>query len=100
MGYADVLRTGRGIAPAFKAGDNVRVASQDKVDAALTAGEWHDVRLLNTLNGYELWIDGDLVSSAISHGDLDRWWRRPESTLRLGGFDGVLDYVRIIAVRN
>ena len=90
MGYADVLRTGRGIAPAFKAGDNVRVASQDKVDAALTAGEWHDVRLLNTLNGYELWIDGDL----------DRWWRRPESTLRLGGFDGVLDYVRIIAVRN
>ena len=40
------------------------------------------------------------LSSATSHGDLDRWWRRPESTLRLGGFDGVLDYVRIIAVRN
>ena len=89
-----------GVAPAFKAGANIEVAAQTEVDLALSTDHWHDVRMLNTLTGYELWIDGALIASAASPGDLDRWWRRPESTLRLGGFDGALDFVRIIAVRD
>ena len=83
-------------APHLVVGANQHIASAESIRAAMPLDQWHRVRILHTAATYELWINGQLLSSATSTADeLERWHRSELIDLEFGGFNGWMDDVRI-----
>jgi len=63
----------------------------------LDEGEWHDVWILIGETDYSVWIDGEPVYRGLGHSDINPWadWGDDKALLRIGGFKGLVDHVRV-----
>ncbi len=63
----------------------------------LTEGQWHDLWIIVGKDDYSVWIDDAPVYRGLGHSDIEPWaqWGNDTAALRVGGFLGKVDHVRI-----
>ena len=89
-------------APTILDGQRDPLAPPGIIERFLEEGQWHDLWVVLDAEGYRVWIDGEPVYRVAESGQLEDWgaWEESDADLRIGGFRGMVDHVRILVRRR
>lgn len=89
-------------APTILDGRRNQLAPPGKVERFLEEGQWHDLWIVLDAEGYRVWIDNQPVYRVAEPGQLEDWgkWENADADLRIGGFRGKVDHVRVLVRRR